>query len=98
MVLALEKIAEHLQAFAVPQQPELEGGKTVDMNSAPMDNWENEGGKVGTAAGLPSGIKRLQHDIFVVRPYRYNNVDDAIAQLGRTNARSRAQSLDPDAC
>ena len=98
MVLALETIAGHLQALAVSRQPELELGNTVDMNSAPLDNWENEGGKVGIAAGLPSGIKRLQHDIFVVGPYRYTNVADAIAQLGRTNARSRAQSLDPDAC
>jgi hypothetical protein len=97
MVLALEEIAEHLQVLARSYQPEPERENSAQVKCGRLDSWENEGGKVGADAGLPSGIERLQHDTFVVGPYRYTNVDDAIAQLGRTNACSRALSSDPDA-
>lgn len=86
MVLALEEIAEHLQVFALSHQPEPDRGSTSEVDCARLDNWENEGGKVEIDTSLPSGIKRLHFDVFVVGPYRYTNVGDAIAQLGRTRA------------
>ncbi len=88
MVLALEEIAEHLETSALSNRPEPERANTAEMDRARLDNWENEGGKIKVDADLPNGIKRLQYDIFVVGPYRYTNLADAIAQLGRTNKHS----------
>lgn len=88
MVLALEEIAAHLHILAMSNLPEPERENTAEVERARLDNWENEGGKIKVDAGLPNGIKRLQYDIFVVGPYRYTNLADAIAQLGRTNKRS----------
>lgn len=96
MVLALEEIAETLQVLAGFYQPEPKRENTSHEECAHLDNWENEGGKVETDAGLPSGIQRFQHDTFIVGHYRYTNLNDAIAQLRRTNAPLRAGSPDPD--
>lgn len=88
MILALEEIAGHLEMLALSNRPGPERESIAEMDRARLDNWENEGGKIKADAGFPNGIKRLQYDIFVVGPYRYTNLADANAQLGRTNKHS----------
>lgn len=88
MVFALDEIAKHLQMLTLSNLAEPERENALEVDRARLNNWENEGGKVATDVGLPHGIQRLQYDIFVVGPYRYTSLADAIAQLGRTNRHS----------
>lgn len=88
MVLALEEIAEHLETLALSNRPGPKRESTAEMDRARLDNWENEGGMIKADPLLPNGIQRLQYDIFIVGPYRYTNLADAIAQIDRTNKHS----------
>ena len=89
MVLALEEMAERLQALALANRQDLNRESGAAADCARLDNWENEGGTIGRDAGLAQGIQRLHQDIFVVGPYRYTRLDDALAQLGRSAAHSK---------
>lgn len=84
MVLALEEIAEHLKVLALSHQSAPAPANAAEADCAPLDNWENEGGTAGSAVPMPKGIVRLQNDVFVVGPYRYTSMVDAVAQLKRS--------------
>lgn len=57
--------------------------------SAGADAWENEGGtpRQAAATSLPDGITAVAATHYSVGPYRYTNLDDALAELGRQTAR-----------
>lgn len=56
---------------------------------AAADVWENEGGppRQAAATALPDGITAVAETHYRVGPYRYTNLDDALAELGRQTAR-----------
>lgn len=92
MVLALEEMADHLQLLTSSCQHLRANGLTAEAESADLDNWENEGGDLGMKAQVPPGIERRQSEFFLVGPYRYTSLDDAIAQLRRQQVAGRKQS------
>ncbi len=57
--------------------------------SAGADAWENEGGapRQTVATALPDGITAVAETHYRVGPYRYTNLNDALAELGRQTTR-----------
>lgn len=91
-VLALEDIAAHLQGLVSSFQCSRAHCPKDEAESASLDNWENEGGDLGTKTEIPPGIERGQSEFFLVGPYRYTSLNDAIAQLRRQQVAERKQA------
>lgn len=90
-VVALERISDQLSLIAgkVSRWPAASSEAKVSRRStgatkAEKCTWENEGGSVAASPELlPEGITRTLVARYQVGPYRYTDLDTAIAELRR---------------
>lgn len=92
-VLAVESIADHLALIrsdlaAISGYVRGSGlppeGKPEKDIGQPAENWENEGGQLCADTTAEPGITRSMVETFTVGPYRYTDLDHAVAQARRT--------------
>jgi len=91
MVLALEDIAAHLKSLQIHFLQDAGGERAAAVESDPVGEGESEGVKPHEDAGLPPGVERRATEFFMVGPYRYTRLDDALAQARRGEDGTRAR-------